>query len=554
MTARRLMAISRVVMTIPLVAATAGKAAEHPQAERRIELAQAQSPEEAAKKKREAEERAKKANPQGQTPSQRPPEGRRGQQQVPQKQPTVGSPVQPEKKSPFLEKRIVPPASTKVTPIVPPKQPENLKVIPVIPPKGSEGVKVAPIVPPKGPVGGTVTPFVPPKGPVGGTVTPFVPPKGPVGGTVTPVVPPKGPVGGTVTPVVPPKGPVGGTVTPFVPPKGPVGGTVTPVVPVNPAVAKQFLPSSKASTPPPSFDQLQKSRSTRVEGDGRRTVIQELGNRIIIKQDNRVIIRHDEAERFRRLNNARTFRRPNGITETFYIRPDGFRVVTEVDRNGRLLRRYRRGPDGREYIIIDNRNFWRNAGIAVGIGAVGTIIALNLRPPVVTIPRERYIVDYDRVSDDDLYDTLIAPPVERLDRVYSLEEVRGSHELRERVRRIDLNSINFEFGSFEVGPDQFGKLERLARAISRLINANPDSVVMIEGHTDAVGSDVDNLSLSDRRAQSVAQILTEQFGIPPENLVTQGYGEQYLKINTQGPERANRYVSIRNVTSLMSEK
>jgi hypothetical protein len=122
---------------------------------------------------------------------------------------------------------------------------------------------------------------------------------------------------------------------------------VTPVVPVNPAVAKQFLPSSKASTPPPSFDQLQKSRSTRVEGDGRRTVIQESGNRIIIKQDNRVIIRHDEAERFRRLNNARTFRRPNGITETFYIRPDGFRVVTEVDRNGRLLRRYRRGPDGR---------------------------------------------------------------------------------------------------------------------------------------------------------------------------------------------------------------
>jgi outer membrane protein OmpA-like peptidoglycan-associated protein len=540
MTARRLMAISRVVMTIPLVAATAGKAADQPQAERRIEIAQAQSPEEAAKKKREAEERAKKANQQQQTPSQRPPEGRRGQQQVPQKQPTVGSPVQPEKKSPFLEKRIVPPASTKVTPIVPPKQPENLKVIPVLPPKGSEGVKVAPIVPPKGPVGGTVTPFVPPKGPVGGTVTP--------------IVPPKGPVGGTVTPFVPPKGPVGGTVTPFVPPKGPVDGTVTPVVPVNPAVAKQFLPSSKASTPPPSFDQLQKSRSTRVEGDGRRTVIQESGNRIIIKQDNRVIIRHDEAERFRRLNNARTFRRPNGITETFYIRPDGFRVVTEVDRNGRLLRRYRRGPDGREYIIIDNRNFWRNAGIAVGIGAVGTIIALNLRPPVVTIPRERYIVDYDRVSDDDLYDTLIAPPVERLDRVYSLEEVRGSHELRERVRRIDLDSINFEFGSLEVGPDQFGKLERLARAISRLINANPDSVVMIEGHTDAVGSDVDNLSLSDRRAQSVAQILTEQFGIPPENLVTQGYGEQYLKINTQGPERANRYVSIRNVTSLMSEK
>jgi len=51
----------------------------------------------------------------------------------------------------------------------------------------------------------------------------------------------------------------------------------------------------------------------------------------------------------------------------------------------------------------------------------------------------------------------------------------------------------------------------------------------------AVGSDVDNLSLSDRRAESVALVLSQQFGVPAENLTTQGYGEQYLKIPTQGP-------------------
>ena len=59
---------------------------------------------------------------------------------------------------------------------------------------------------------------------------------------------------------------------------------------------------------------------------------------------------------------------------------------------------------------------------------------------------------------------------------------------------------------------------------------------MIEGHTDAVGNDVDNLSLSDRRAEAVAVALTEQFQVPAENLVTQGYGEQYLKVPTPGPE------------------
>ena len=40
---------------------------------------------------------------------------------------------------------------------------------------------------------------------------------------------------------------------------------------------------------------------------------------------------------------------------------DGVRVVTIVDANGRLVRRYRRGPDGRERNIIDNRRFYGTA-------------------------------------------------------------------------------------------------------------------------------------------------------------------------------------------------
>ena len=77
-------------------------------------------------------------------------------------------------------------------------------------------------------------------------------------------------------------------------------------------------------------------------------------------------------------------------------------------------------------------------------------------------------------------------------------------------------------------------------------------MIMIEGHTDAVGNDEDNLSLSDRRAETVASILIEQFGIPAENLVTQGYGEQYLKIPTQEPNRLNRRVAVRPIGSLLA--
>jgi outer membrane protein OmpA-like peptidoglycan-associated protein len=297
---------------------------------------------------------------------------------------------------------------------------------------------------------------------------------------------------------------------------------------------------------------VKKFRVERVEEGGRRKVIEEPG-RFIIKERNRTVVRHDDAERLRRRPGAKSERRADGSVETFYVRRDGVRVVTVVDAHGRLLRRYRRDRDGRERNIIDNRRFYRNVGIGVGLGVLG-IIALNLPPPQVTIPYDQYIVDYEDASDDDLYETLNAPPIEDLDRAYSIDEIRDNYELRARVRSVDIDSINFDFGAWEVPPDQYDKLERIARAILRVLRDNPEAVFLIAGYTDAVGSEEDNASLSDRRAAAVADVLTDAYGVPDENLVTQGYGEQYLKIDTQGPEPRNRRVSVLNVTGLMAER
>lgn len=307
----------------------------------------------------------------------------------------------------------------------------------------------------------------------------------------------------------------------------------------------------------PRFDEVKAGRTQRTEDGGKRTVIQEAGagNRVIIKQNNRSFIHHDETARFKRLHgNAQTQRRPDGNTETFFVRGDGVRVVSVTDRNGRLVHRYRRDQSGREFSIIDNRRFLRNAAIGVGIGALGLAIALNLPPPRVAIARERYIVAYDRASDDDLYETLSAPPIERLERAYSLDEVRYSCELRQRMRRVDLDTIIFEFGSYEVTGDQFPKLERMAKAMRRMLERNPNEVFLIAAHTDAVGAEEDNLSLSDRRAESVANILSEEFGIPAENVVTQGYGEQHPKIDTREAEPRNRRVEVQRITPLLSEE
>ena len=86
-----------------------------------------------------------------------------------------------------------------------------------------------------------------------------------------------------------------------------------------------------------------------------------------------------------------------------------------------------------------------------------------------------------------------------------------------------------------------------------ILDQDPDTIFLIEGHTDAIGSEISNLALSDRRAESIAIALSEYFNIPPENLITQGYGEAYLKVPTLKAERSNRRVAVRNITNLLRE-
>lgn len=232
-----------------------------------------------------------------------------------------------------------------------------------------------------------------------------------------------------------------------------------------------------------------------------------------------------------------------GETRTIVIRPDGSQIITVVGRDGELLRRIRRDEQGREIIIIDNS--YRDPR------AIGGFY-VDLPPPVIRIPYDRYIVDSEDASPDVIYDTMEAPPVDRIARRYSLDEIRYSPSVRQLMPSIDLNTITFESGSWEIPPDQAAKLQVIADGLNRAIQRNPREVFLIEGHTDATGNDTDNLSLSDRRAESAATLLTQQFNVPAENLTSQGYGSQYPKEQTSGPSRINRRVTVRRITPLLN--
>jgi outer membrane protein OmpA-like peptidoglycan-associated protein len=309
--------------------------------------------------------------------------------------------------------------------------------------------------------------------------------------------------------------------------------------PPKPTDARQFIRRDNQA-PKPTMEQVRRDRQQTQQGNA--TIIRE-GDRTIVKQDNRTFIRHNEVQRFAvGARNVRTDRRGNQNFTTIG-RPNGVTIINITSPDGRLIRRVRRDARGRQIIIIDN-SF---------AGARRDSYFVDLPPPRIRIPRERYIVDAWDAPPDEIYDVFMAPPVEVLERRYTLDEVRFSEPLRARMPRVDLD-INFDTGSWQLTPEQVDKLNVIAEGLNRAISRNPREVFMIEGHTDATGNDEDNLSLSDRRAEAVAVALTEQFQVPAENLVTQGYGEQYLKDPTDGPSRINRRVAIRRITPLIDQQ
>jgi OOP family OmpA-OmpF porin len=83
-----------------------------------------------------------------------------------------------------------------------------------------------------------------------------------------------------------------------------------------------------------------------------------------------------------------------------------------------------------------------------------------------------------------------------------------------------LRGVNFDFNRAEIRPDAGVILDEAAR----LLNQEPEARVRIEGHTDWIGSEEYNQTLSERRAEAVTRHLVEQ-GVAAERLTTVGYGE-----------------------------
>lgn len=102
--------------------------------------------------------------------------------------------------------------------------------------------------------------------------------------------------------------------------------------------------------------------------------------------------------------------------------------------------------------------------------------------------------------------------------------------------------ILFASGSSAVSESTRQTLVMFALEMTKIIFS--DNLFLVVGHADASGNRAYNQRLSERRAIAVKRLLTRQFGLPPEKLITIGYGENQLANTVDPVARENRRVKI----------
>jgi len=124
------------------------------------------------------------------------------------------------------------------------------------------------------------------------------------------------------------------------------------------------------------------------------------------------------------------------------------------------------------------------------------------------------------------------------------EDEDGCPDERPIGQQFVLQGVTFESGSSALTPDSYRVLDEVVRSLM----AYPEVRVEIQGYTDSVGKASANMSLSQRRAESVRQYLVNA-GVDPSRLVAKGYGEDnpVSTNSTPGGRAQNRRIEFKRL-------
>lgn len=157
-----------------------------------------------------------------------------------------------------------------------------------------------------------------------------------------------------------------------------------------------------------------------------------------------------------------------------------------------------------------------------------------------TVSKERY-KDKDK---DGLFDY-----EDKCPELYGTPENNGCPALGDTDQAVvstAFSSLEFETGSSVIKNRSYQSLDGLAR----LLGSKKDWKLLVEGHTDNVGKPDDNLSLSEKRAQTVVDYLTSR-GVAKDRFLVYGYGQEkpIMDNDSSYGRQKNRRVEMTVLTS-----
>lgn len=111
------------------------------------------------------------------------------------------------------------------------------------------------------------------------------------------------------------------------------------------------------------------------------------------------------------------------------------------------------------------------------------------------------------------------------------------------MRKFRLPELMFDTNRWTVRPESLQSIGLIARELPK---DKESFFLKIEGHTDSIGSAVYNEKLSLQRASAVAEAMIEKYGVPPERVFIEGYGEGKPIASNETPEgrSLNRRVDV----------
>ncbi|GIU16055.1 OmpA family protein [Shewanella glacialipiscicola] len=203
----------------------------------------------------------------------------------------------------------------------------------------------------------------------------------------------------------------------------------------------------------------------------------------------------------------------NGLISSTYSTDDfapyfGAGVGYNFTDNLKLQAKYRRYENlNDDYNIVEaDSNYW---GLELSYRFGNTVAAAPVAAPVVAAPVDS---DNDGVYDDK--DQCPATPA-----THKVDSVGCT--IYENVKnKEDVGSIQFANDSAVVKNVYYKDIERLAN----YMNKNPEFTVEIAGHASNVGKPDYNMELSHKRANAVADILVNKYGISQSRVTAKGYG------------------------------